>query len=74
MEKTILCEIVQQLGTLSQSAKGWQKQINLISWNEKEPKFDIRDWSPNGEKMGKGITFTVDELRELKSILNGLDI
>lgn len=63
-------EIVEQLGVLSETEKGWKKELNLISWNEREPKYDIRDWSENHEKMGKGITLTEDEATKLRNILN----
>lgn len=62
-------EIKEELGTLSESAKGWTKEVNLISWNSAEPKYDIRDWAPNHEKMGKGITLTVEEAEALYKIL-----
>jgi len=65
-------EIIQTLAVLSESAKGWVKEFNLISWNGREPKYDIRDWSENHEKMGKGITLSKDEIDKLKEILNGL--
>ena len=67
-------EIVGQIGILSESGKGWTKELNLISWNDREPKYDLRDWAPEHEKMGKGTTLTVDELRELKDILNKMDL
>lgn len=71
---SIKYEIIKQIGTLSESAKGWTKELNLISWNDREPKYDLRDWAPEHEKMGKGTTLTVDELRELKDILNKMDL
>ena len=46
-------EIIKKIGALSKSASGWAKEVNLISWNDREPKYDIRDWSADGEKMGK---------------------
>ena len=55
-------EIKEELGVISESAKGWTKELNLISWNGAEAKYDLRDWSPNHEKMGKGITLTADEV------------
>ncbi|KEI16722.1 YdbC family protein [Clostridium haemolyticum] len=67
-------EIKETMGVLSESAKGWKKELNLISWNDKEAKYDIRDWDSEHKKMGKGITLNVDELRALKEILNGMDI
>ena len=63
-------EIEKELGYISESAKGWKKELNLISWNGKESKYDLRDWAPEHEKMGKGITLTIDELKVLKDILN----
>lgn len=62
-------EIVKELGVLSVSPKGWQKELNLISWNGREPKYDIRDWAPEHEKMGKGITLSAEEVSALLSVL-----
>lgn len=62
-------EIVEGLGVLSESAKGWQKELNLISWNGAEPKYDLRDWAPNHEKMGKGVTLNEEEVKTLYKIL-----
>ena len=67
-------EITKELGVLSENAKGWRKEINLVSWNDREPKYDIRDWSEGHEKMGKGVTLTSDELKSLCDILNALDL
>ncbi len=62
-------EIKEELGVLSESGKGWTKEVNLISWNGAAPKYDIRDWAPNHEKMGKGITLTAEEAEGLYKIL-----
>ena len=62
-------EIKEELGVLSESAKGWTKELNLISWNDGVPKYDLRDWSPNHEKMGKGITLSADEVQALYKLL-----
>ncbi|NFO48605.1 hypothetical protein FDB40_17265 [Clostridium botulinum] len=67
-------EIEKEIGTISESPKGWTKELNLISWNGKEAKYDLRDWAPEHEKMGKGITLSVDELKALKELLNKMDI
>jgi hypothetical protein len=67
-------EIIEKIGVLSKSDKGWEKQLNLISWNEREPKYDLRDWSPDGKKMSKGITLSKEELIALKEILKNIDI
>lgn len=65
-------EITEHIAVLSESAKGWTKELNLISWNGREPKYDIRDWSPNHEKMGKGVTLSKEELDELKEALKSI--
>ncbi|MBE6086524.1 MAG: hypothetical protein E7206_00465 [Clostridium beijerinckii] len=67
-------EIEKELGKISESSKGWTKELNLISWNGKEVKYDLRDWAPEHEKMGKGITLSSDELKKLKELLNSMNI
>lgn len=67
-------EITKSLGVLSEGSKGWQKEINLVCWNERKPKVDIRDWAPEHEKMGKGITLNYEEIKKLKELLEGIDI
>lgn len=67
-------EIVEHVGIVSKGSKDWKRELNLISWNNREPKFDLRDWSPNYEKMGKGITLSKEELKVLKELLNQLDL
>ncbi|MGO4886307.1 YdbC family protein [Anaerobacillus sp. MEB173] len=67
-------EIQEQLGVLSESPKGWKKELNLISWNGRQPKYDLRDWDPDHTKMGKGMTFSKEELIQLKKLLNELDL
>ena len=62
-------ETIEELGVLSESAKGWKKELNLISWNGAEPKYDLRDWAPNHEKMGKGVTLNEEEVKTLYKIL-----
>lgn len=65
-------EIIETLGVLSTSTKGWTKELNLVSWNGREPKYDLREWSPEHDKMGKGVTLSKDELDALKGILEKL--
>jgi hypothetical protein len=67
-------EIVKQIGTLSKSASGWKKELNLIRWNDRDAKYDLRDWAPDGEKMGKGVTLSVEELSALKELLNTMEM
>lgn len=65
-------DIIETLAVLSEGSKSWKKELNLISWNDREPKYDIRDWSEEHEKMRKGVTFTLSELQALKEALNEL--
>ena len=65
-------EIVETLGVLSTSTKGWTKELNLVSWNGREPKYDLREWSPEHDKMGKGVTLSKEEMEALKGILEKL--
>ncbi|MEG1916947.1 MAG: PC4/YdbC family ssDNA-binding protein [Muribaculaceae bacterium] len=65
--------IVEEIGVLSENSKGWTKELNLISWNDGAPKYDIRDWAPEHEKMGKGTTLTQEELMKLKEILENIN-
>ena len=67
-------DIEKEIGIISQSSNGWNKELNLVSWNNRESKYDIRDWDENHQKMGKGLTFTREELLSLKELLNSIDI
>jgi len=62
-------EIVENIALLSESSKGWKKELNLVSWDGREPKYDIREWSPDGSKMGKGVTLSLEETAALKKAL-----
>lgn len=62
-------EIVEEIGILSENARGWTKELNKVSWNGAAPKYDLRDWAPDHEKMGKGITLTEEEAQKLKELL-----
>ena len=68
----ISSEIVEHIGVLSNGTKGWTKELNLVSWNGREPKYDLREWSPEHDKMGKGVTLSKEELEALKGILEKL--
>lgn len=69
MAKDFSYEIKETVGVLSESPKGWRKELNLVSWNGKAPKYDIRDWSPEHEKMGKGVTLSDEEAASLLKLL-----
>lgn len=62
-------EIKNTIGTISESAKGWSKELNMISWNGAAAKLDVRDWAPEHEKMGKGITLSQEEAEVLYDLL-----
>lgn len=62
-------EIMEELGVISENRSGWTRELNLVSWNGGEPKYDLRDWAPEHEKMGKGISMTKDEVFELLQLL-----
>jgi hypothetical protein len=66
-------EITQELGVLSESKSGWTRELNLVSWNGAAPRFDIRDWAPGHEKMGKGISLNGEELAKLKQLLDKVE-
>jgi hypothetical protein len=67
-------EVVKKIGVLSKSSSGWVKELNLVSWNDRAPKYDLRDWSADGEKMSKGITLSKEELVALRDLLNQLEL
>lgn len=70
--KPISFTIVDEFGVLSESPKGWTKELNLVSWEGKDPKYDIRDWAPDRERPGKGVTLTEEEFKALKDLLADL--
>jgi hypothetical protein len=67
-------EIVKSLGVLSTSSRGWNKELNLVSWNDREARYDLREWSADHERMGKGVTLTNEEIKALKDILSKADV
>src|SRR5699024_7556370 len=79
-ERSVCCmaeftyEITERIAVLSTNARGWERQLNMISWNGNPPKYDIRDWSPDGSRMAKGISLTAEELKSLRDILNDLEL
>ncbi len=67
-------EIKKEISVLSSNKSGWTKELNIISWNGREPKYDIRDWAPGHEKMGKGVTLQKEEIVKLKEVLSSIDL
>ncbi len=70
MPTDLTYEIKSRLAVLSTTSSGWTKELNLISWNGDDPKFDIRSWSPDHSRMGKGVTLSKEEMDVLKEYLN----
>lgn len=66
-------EIIKEIGVLSENARGWRKELNMVSWNGGAPKYDLRDWAPEHEKMGKGVTMTAAEVKALKNLLGNIE-
>ena len=64
-------EIKEHIGIISENKNGWTKELNLVSWNDNDPKYDIRDWNPTHDKMSRGITLTEEEAYELSIMLSG---
>jgi hypothetical protein len=67
-------EIIKHLAVLSEGSKGWTKEVNIVSWNNRKPKVDIREWDENHEQMGKGITLNKEDIEKLKEWLKDLDV
>ena len=67
-------EITERIAVLSTNARGWERQLIRFSWNGNDPKYDIRDWSPDGTRMSKGISLSEEELKTLKGILDEMEL
>lgn len=67
-------EIKKEIGQLSTSKSGWNREINLVSWNDARPKLDIRDWAPDHSKMGKGISLSREEAAILREVLDEISL
>lgn len=73
-DSDITFEITEHIGELSVNQAGWIKEVNMVSWNGKKAKYDIREWDPDHERMSRGLTFTKEEVEKLKEFLNELNI
>ena len=62
--------IAKHFGVISEGTNGWKMELNMVSWNGRTPKLDVRDWSQGHEKMGKGVTLTREEAEKMVSLLN----
>lgn len=62
-------EIVERIGVLSTNSSGWSKEFNIVAFNGGTPKYDIRDWSPDHKKMGKGVSLTKEEAEVFSALV-----
>ena len=69
MAESVNHEIVESIGVIYEKKSGWTREINLVSWNGMDAKYDIRDWSPDHDKMSRVITLTEEELRKLVELV-----
>lgn len=66
---TIKYEILEEIAVLGESSRGWRKELNIVSWNDRPGKYDIREWSPDHTRMGKGVTLSEEEMQALREAL-----
>lgn len=69
MNKEVTFEIIKQVGVLEEFQTGWTKELNIISWNGSKPKYDIRDWDENHERMSRGITLSEEQMKNLIELM-----
>lgn len=69
----ITFKITKELGVISETSTGWTKELNMVSWNDRDPKYDIRDWNPDHTRMSKGVSLTEDEMKKLVELFNARD-
>ena len=71
MSKEFSYEIIEEIGQVGKStASGWSTRLNLISWNGGSPKLDIRSWNEDMSRMGKGVSFSKEDAKDLAVLLN----
>ena len=67
-------QITEKVGEISVSKTGWTLELNKVSWGGRPAKFDLRSWSPDHQKMGKGVTLTAEEIKKLGEIISALPL
>ena len=65
--------IMRHIGVLAEGTKGWKKEVNLVSWNDRPAKLDIREWDENHVKMSKGVTLSAEEAALLRDLIDNTD-
>ncbi len=66
-------EIVKNIAVLSSKPSGWNKELNIVSWNGRDGKYVIREWNEDHTRMGKGITLSEEEILNLKTALGNIE-
>jgi hypothetical protein len=67
-------QIYKHIGNISAPNNGWIKELNFISWNDREPVYDIRTWTLDHSEYGKGVTITQGEMKNLQALINDLSV
>ena len=67
--KEVTYEIVEEIGIISSQPTGWTKELNVVSWNGGQGKYDIREWSPMHDRMSRGVTLNEQEMRAILEML-----
>ncbi|MCL2051724.1 MAG: PC4/YdbC family ssDNA-binding protein [Lachnospiraceae bacterium] len=73
-KEEFMYEITKAIGVIGEGSRGWRKEVNIVSWNGRPPKLDIRDWNETHEKMGKGVTLSGSEVRMMLELLGNMDL
>ena len=72
-DREVTFEIVEEIGVIATHSTGWKKELNLVSWNGGQAKYDIRDWDPDHERMSRGITLSEKEMGRVRQMLDERD-
>ena len=68
-DREVTFEIVEEIGVIATHSTGWKKELNLVSWNGGQAKYDIRDWDPGHSRMSRGVTLKEQEMRQIVELL-----
>lgn len=74
MAESFSFEITKPVSVIAEGKGGWNLELNMVSWSGRPAKYDIRSWSPDHQKMGKGLTLTKEELLSLKEVLTTVSL
>ena len=69
--------VVTALGNFSETRNNYTKEVNLISWNGRQPVYDIRGFRIDNDGIKhplKGISMSKEDLIALRDLLNKVDL